>query len=44
MGLSVCWRIVELHGGTIRIETAAGGGAVFVVVLPGLPASQQQQG
>jgi len=39
MGLSVCWRIVELHGGSIRLETAAGGGAAFVVVLPLPPAS-----
>jgi two-component system NtrC family sensor kinase len=34
LGLSICYRIAEEHGGTIRLETPAGGGARFVVDLP----------
>ena len=34
LGLSLTKRIVENHGGTIRVETAASGGALFIVSLP----------
>jgi signal transduction histidine kinase len=34
LGLALCRRIVQAHGGRITIETAQGGGARFVVVLP----------
>lgn len=34
LGLSLCQSIVEGHGGAIRVEEDAGGGAVFVVELP----------
>ncbi|MFH1022452.1 MAG: ATP-binding protein [Planctomycetota bacterium] len=34
LGLSIVHRIVEGHGGKVRIEDAAGGGARFVVELP----------
>jgi signal transduction histidine kinase len=34
LGLSICRRIVEAHGGTITIEGRSGRGAVFVVTLP----------
>jgi two-component system sensor kinase FixL len=34
MGLSVCARIVEAHGGSIRVESAPGAGAAFTVRLP----------
>ena len=34
IGLSVCKKIVERHGGTIGIETAPGGGTVFRFTLP----------
>ena len=34
LGLSICRRIVEDHGGTIRAETRATGGSVFTVLIP----------
>lgn len=34
LGLYICRRIVEAHQGSIRVETTAGGGSTFVVMLP----------
>jgi len=34
LGLALCHDIVAAHDGTIRVETAPGGGALFVVELP----------
>jgi len=34
MGLTICKKIVERHGGTIRIESEPGKGATFIVQLP----------
>lgn len=34
IGLYLCRRIVELHGGTIDVETPDGGGVRFIVHLP----------
>jgi two-component system sensor histidine kinase KdpD len=34
LGLAICRAIVEAHGGTIRGETRASGGARFVIELP----------
>jgi signal transduction histidine kinase len=34
LGLSVCRRIVEAHGGTIRIESAPGRGSICTFTLP----------
>lgn len=34
VGLAVSLGIVEAHGGTLTIETPAGGGAAFVIALP----------
>ncbi|MBE0476437.1 MAG: PAS domain S-box protein [Coriobacteriia bacterium] len=34
LGLYIARRIVELHDGTITVETAPGGGAVFSITLP----------
>jgi two-component system sensor histidine kinase HydH len=33
-GLPVCRQIIELHGGTIRLETRKNGGAKFVLTFP----------
>ena len=34
LGLSLCRKIAERHGGTITASGSAGKGAVFTVVLP----------
>jgi Bacteriophytochrome (light-regulated signal transduction histidine kinase) len=40
IGLAICRRIVERHGGTIHAEPAPGGGASFICTLP-LPQADQ---
>ncbi|MEX0791856.1 MAG: ATP-binding protein, partial [Pirellulaceae bacterium] len=37
LGLSICKRIVEAHGGKITAEDTEAGGATFTVVLPQVP-------
>jgi signal transduction histidine kinase len=37
MGLAICRRIVERHGGEIRAASQPGEGTLFTVVLPGRP-------
>jgi len=39
LGLSVCWAIVQQHGGTLDVRDRPGGGAVFRVELPALEAT-----
>jgi len=34
LGLAICRKIVEEHGGTIRIESSPLGGARFVARIP----------
>lgn len=34
IGLTICQKIVERHGGSIRAESAPGAGTSFVVILP----------
>ncbi len=34
MGLAICQRVVERHGGTIAVEDNVGGGARFVISIP----------
>ena len=38
LGLSIVADIVTAHGGDIRLDTAAGGGATFTISLPAAPA------
>lgn len=46
MGLAICRRVVERHGGTITARSAPGQGATFVVTLPAkhLEASGRENG
>ena len=37
LGLALCKRIVERHGGTIRAESRPEQGAVFILTLPAVP-------
>ena len=34
IGLAVCDEVVELHGGTLTLENAPGGGTCVTVTLP----------
>ena len=41
LGLPICRRVVEAHGGTINAQSGPGGGAEFVITLPYRPRSKQ---
>jgi len=34
LGLAIIYRIIEAHGGSIRVETPPGGGCCFTIMLP----------
>lgn len=34
LGLAICYRIIDAHGGTISVESPAGGGCRFIITLP----------
>jgi PAS domain S-box-containing protein len=36
LGLAVSWGLIERHGGVIEVDTAAGGGSIFRIVLPAM--------
>jgi signal transduction histidine kinase len=36
LGLSICKRIAEAHGGTIQVENNPGRGVSFILTLPGV--------
>jgi light-regulated signal transduction histidine kinase (bacteriophytochrome) len=40
IGLALCRRIVDRHGGEIRVESDPGEGTTFLVTLPGVDASE----
>jgi PAS domain S-box-containing protein len=43
LGLPLVRRLAELHGGSLRVETAEGAGSRFVLTLPHAPASRPPQ-
>ena len=44
MGLAIVRTIIEAHGGQIRAENQAGGGAIFSVTLPVIAMSPEHFG
>jgi signal transduction histidine kinase len=38
IGLAICRRIAERHGGRIYVESSVGGGSAFHTLLPDAPA------
>ena len=40
LGLAIVWRVALVHGGDVRLEEAASGGARFVITLPSVPLAE----
>jgi len=36
IGLAICKKVAELHGGAVRAESEVGKGSTFYITLPGL--------
>ncbi len=43
LGLAICKTIIELHGGTIGVESKEGEGSTFSFILPAMPQSPASQ-
>ena len=43
LGLATCLRIASAHGGTVSVDDAPEGGALFVLDVPGVPRPQDRQ-
>jgi signal transduction histidine kinase len=41
MGLAICERVVEAHGGAISVETALGKGTTFMITLSIRPVAEK---
>ncbi|MFT7622405.1 MAG: signal transduction histidine kinase [Myxococcota bacterium] len=44
LGLALCRELAQLHGGSLRVDSALGYGSTFVVTLPRRPDSALEQG